>query len=346
MEEVEGVYNGTFDYSLLKGDTGPLVYGGGFVSIYYILYLITEFGKSIRLAQHLFGFLYVLNLFIVFLIYKESKNTPYYIIVLLCLSRRIHSVFVLRLFNDCFGMFFIYFAIYLFLRDRWTLGCLIYSFSVSIKMNGLLFAPGVGLLMLRRFGWKKTLTNIFWCILVQVIFGLPFLVTNFFSYLKGTFDIGRVFQYKWSVNWQFIPAHLFVTQTWGILMLTCTVLVWLFFIFRKWNHPKELKKILFSWKSNEKLSGTYIITVLFTSNFIGIIFARSLHYQFYSWYFHTIPYLLWVTTMHPVIKLILLFLIEFCWNMYPPSMNVSLLLFFCHMALLWNLYHAPREMLN
>ena len=38
MEEVEGVVNGTYDYTLLKGDTGPLVYPAGFVYIFYGLY--------------------------------------------------------------------------------------------------------------------------------------------------------------------------------------------------------------------------------------------------------------------------------------------------------------------
>lgn len=31
---------------------------------------------------------------------------------------------------------------------------------------------------------------------------------------------------------------------------------------------------------------------MFVSNYIGIVFARSIHYQFYCWYFHAIPYLL------------------------------------------------------
>lgn len=35
------------------------------------------------------------------------------------------------------------------------------------------------------------------------------------------------------------------------------------------------------------------LLILFTTTFIGVLCARSLHYQFYSWYYHMIPYLLW-----------------------------------------------------
>lgn len=47
MEEVEGVVNGTYDYTLLKGDTGPLVYPAGFVYIFYGLYLYVSFSISL-----------------------------------------------------------------------------------------------------------------------------------------------------------------------------------------------------------------------------------------------------------------------------------------------------------
>lgn len=52
MQEVEGVIvNGTTDYSLLKGDTGPLVYPAGFVWFYAALYKLTDSGVNIRLGK-------------------------------------------------------------------------------------------------------------------------------------------------------------------------------------------------------------------------------------------------------------------------------------------------------
>jgi alpha-1,3-mannosyltransferase len=48
--------------------------------------------------------------------------------------------------------------------------------------------------------------------------------------------------------------------------------------------------------------GLEIATVMFTSNLIGIVFARSLHYQFFSWYAQQIPFLAWRTKYPVIIK--------------------------------------------
>ena len=68
MQEVEGVVgvNGTTDYSQLKGDTGPLVYPGGFVWFYTGLYYLTSKGEDIRTAQYFFALVYLLMVGLVF----------------------------------------------------------------------------------------------------------------------------------------------------------------------------------------------------------------------------------------------------------------------------------------
>jgi len=43
-----------------------------------------------------------------------------------------------------------------------------------------------------------------------------------------------------------------------------------------------------------------IVTTYMTSNLVGILFARSLHYQFYSWYAYQVPLLAW-RTRYPII---------------------------------------------
>ncbi len=130
--------------------------------------------------------------------------------VLLCLSKRIHSIFILRLFNDAPCMFLFYISVYLFIQSKMKLGCLFFSLAVSIKMNVLLFAPGLLLLLLQcSSNWLGTVGYLSICAAVQLILGAPFLLTYPVSYIRKAFEFDRVFFFKWTVNWKvrksFVP---------------------------------------------------------------------------------------------------------------------------------------------
>ncbi|XP_022708676.1 lethal(2)neighbour of Tid protein-like isoform X2 [Varroa jacobsoni] len=254
MQEVEGVLNGTTDYALLKGDTGPLVYPAGFVYIFSALYFVTKQGHNVRLAQYIFAGMYLLLLHVVFRLYTKTRRVPPYVLVLMSASSyRIHSIFVLRLFNDGVAMLILYVALALFTRKYWVLGCFMYSVAVSVKMNILLFAPALLFILLSTNGYMKTLLNLGVCGIVQLVAALPFLVANYRSYLMRSFDLGRVFEYRWTVNWRCIPEWLFLDRTFHITLLSLHVVVLLCFL------PKFIRLLI--WGLLEMSWNTYPSTV-------------------------------------------------------------------------------------
>ncbi|XP_074009098.1 dol-P-Man:Man(5)GlcNAc(2)-PP-Dol alpha-1,3-mannosyltransferase [Numenius arquata] len=349
MEEVEGFANGTLDYTQLKGDTGPLVYPAGFVYIFLGLYYATGRGADIRLAQYLFAGLYLLNLLLVFRIYcRTNKVPPYVFFFMCCASYRIHSIFVLRLFNDPVAMAILFLAINLFLEEHWSWGCLLFSLAVSVKMNILLFAPGLLFLLLQRFGLLGCIPKLCICAVLQVVLGLPFLLVNPLGYLTRSFDLGRQFQFKWTVNWRFLPEEVFQSRAFHAGLLLAHLAGLGLFALHRWHRSKESILALLKDPAERKhpsppLTVNKIIFILFSSNFLGVCCSRSLHYQFYVWYFHTLPYLLWCTPTAKLAhmpKVLLLGVIELCWNTYPSTVCSSLSLHICHGLVLLQLWYG------
>ena len=128
MQEVSGFLSGERDYMKLRGDTGPVVYPAGFVYVYSALYYFTSEGVIIRKGQYIYAILYLWTLYVVFKIYQSSRKMPPYILIFLSLSKRLHSIYVLRLFNDCVAMAFLYSCIWAMVNRKWKLSCVLYRY--------------------------------------------------------------------------------------------------------------------------------------------------------------------------------------------------------------------------
>lgn len=349
-------------------------------------------------------------------IYTKSRKVPPYVLIFSAFtSYRIHSIYVLRLFNDPIAILFLYAALNFYLNGQWTMGSIFLSLGVSVKMNILLFAPAILLLYLVNLGYMDTIKQLSICAIIQLLLGAPFLLTHPVEYLKGSFDFGRIFQHKWTVNYRFLPIDIFEHKYFHIILLAVHLALLLVFLMPSYkymqsycrlrtlqsqlqpqidaknqeteqsNSKKTTKKrkpkdtdekqtdeeitinqkiFLNSFeqmlrKTSEQSSPLkdpeptvkakqkyeihfdraiqLAILPIFLSNFIGIMCSRSLHYQFYVWYFHTLPYLTWFTDYNVSAKLLLLGLIEFAWNTYPSTVLSSTLLHLSHLILLYGI---------
>jgi alpha-1,3-mannosyltransferase len=173
---------------------------------------------------------------------------------------------------------------------------------------------------------------------MQVVIGAPFLFSFPNSYLSKAFELSRVFFHQWTVNLKFLPEEIFISKPVALLLLGGHLGFLVVFAALKWSSvsggllpvlqsvgllPQPVpvhKAVTRAQKEKAHLRGSdtgtgsitsrlasaaytdspaFIVYVLYTSNFIGIVFSRTMHYQFYTWYFHTIPLVLAAATSIP-----------------------------------------------
>ncbi|VUZ40367.1 unnamed protein product [Hymenolepis diminuta] len=345
MQQVEIFLNGTRDYDQLIGQTGPCVYPAGHIYIYSLLYFLTNHGKNVFVAQCIFAFLYMITLGLVFNIYHKLKKVPLFpILIMSFASYRVHSIYLLRLFNDTWSLFFLYSSVNMCLCNCFSLASIFFSLAVGVKMNILLFAPGFLIVLLKHRGVYETIGHLAECASVQVLLGAIFLFRNSEAYFGRAFEFSRQFMYKWTVNWRFIPESLFLDRRFQLTLLFLHITLLSFFLLKYIRSRGGLKKFLqpLAPQAKQQINPEDVLYPMFVSNFIGLAFSRSLHYQFYVWYYHTIPFLLWsAAPLTNPIRFLIFGLIEMCWNVYPSTEASSLTLHICHAVILFTLAFSP-----
>lgn len=138
-----------------------------------------------------------------------EEQAPPYIFLLLIFSKRLHSIFLLRLFNDCFAVLALFITIYFYQRRIFTVGSVAYSFGLGIKMSLLLAVPAIGIILLQVLPFKRAMNAAFLMAQLQFTLAVPFLPANAKGYLGRSFQLDRVFLFKWTVNWRFIGKKFF-----------------------------------------------------------------------------------------------------------------------------------------
>ncbi|KAL4434015.1 hypothetical protein ABPG75_000456 [Micractinium tetrahymenae] len=363
MQEVGGYLEGERDYAKMRGDTGPLVYPAGFVYLFAWLQRVT--GGAIVPAQYIFAGLYVATQAVAMALHIRAAVLPPWALGLLCASRRLHSIYVLRLFNDCWATLAAYAATLALQSRRWVTAVVLYSLAVSVKMNVLLMAPGVLAVLVKHAQLKHIMAGSVLGVLLQLGLGLPFLASYPRSYLTRAFEFSRVFTYKWSVNWQFLPEPAFLSRQLALVLLFLHLRLLWSLAQRSWLRAEggmlpALRRLLARAGGTQPGgSGTRggkaaaaaaagatassggpdsfeesVLFLVFSPNIAGIVCARTIHYQFYSWYFHTLPFLLLRSRLPRALALAVLAGIEIVYNVYPPRPWASGLLLALHMAVL------------
>ena len=350
MEEVGGFLAGERDYKNLKGGTGPLVYPAGFVYLYSFLQKSTL--GSVRPAQWFFAGVYLATHAVVLALYVKSRVVPPLSLTLLSLSKRLHSIYLLRCFNDGAAMLLAWGATLLLVRALSSddgggkkeqgggkgkssngvggeggsrkksllvvASVAAFSLAVSVKMNVLLMAPPVAVLLLQAARVQEIASGVLFGTALQVLLGLPFLLRFPGSYLGRAFELGRVFTHKWSVNFAFLSEEAFVSKRLALGLAAAHLGVLFAFAGWRWTRggegeggkgagkgglvsaaaecwdasfPKKSKSKTSRSKASSSssssssarhrpaLAAAHVFRVEAVGNFIGVVLARSLHYQ-------------------------------------------------------------------
>ncbi|KAK3716232.1 dolichyl-P-Man:Man(5)GlcNAc(2)-PP-dolichol alpha-1,3-mannosyltransferase [Vermiconidia calcicola] len=337
MQQVSQYVGGERDYAKLYGDTGPLVYPAAHVYIYRLLYTLTDEGRDIKLGQYVFIVLYLATLLLVMQCYRQAKVPPY-IFPLLILSKRLHSIFVLRLFNDCFAVFFLFLAIYCYQRRFWTIGSLAYSLGLGVKMSLLLALPGIGIVLWQGIGRNTALRQAMMMGQLQILLAYPFLAANPWSYASRAFELSRQFLFKWTVNWRFVGEETFLSREFSLALLAAHASLLGLFITTRWLHcsvGEAIEQLVrppsqqVQANISRRVTPDFILRTVLSAVIIGCQCARTLHYQFYTYIAWSTPFLLWRSGLHPVLIYVIWLAQEWAWNVFPSTKTSSMVVAGC-----------------
>jgi alpha-1,3-mannosyltransferase len=338
VQQAQLFLKGERQYDKITGDAGPCVYPALHLYLSSALVYVSKAGANLLPAQAVYAALYIVHQLIVMAIYREA-GMPAAVLPALVVSKRLHSIYVLRLFNDCWAATLMSACTLALCKRRYGLASTLFSLALGIKMNILLYAPAMAAVYLRSIGLRQSFFEGVKVILIQALIGSPFLQFDARAYIRSAFDLSRAFLYTWTVNWRFLHETVFLDRRFANTLLTLHVAAIVLFLTYRWAPSRGVRHYLTLDQADVPTARSTVV-ILFTSNLLGITLARSLHYQFYSWYAQQLPLLVYVANIPYASKIPVLFAIEDAWNTFPSTKTSSAFLFVAHIYLLIGLWRA------
>ncbi|CAE6471095.1 unnamed protein product, partial [Rhizoctonia solani] len=251
---------GERDYSKITGPTGPLVQVVDDVVEWLPPRNLME-GK----IQELYAGLYLITMALTFLVYRRA-GIPQYVLLLLPLSKRLHSIYVLRLFNLTTR------------RGEWYP-----RLAISIKMNVLLYMPAICLTLLLTNGLVLSLFYLsltFSAVLIPSLTFLEYYPREYEQLRKLNSAVKKMF--TWHLT-SFVPEPTFLSAPFAKGLLVCHIALLGAFGFGAWCRKQGgalvvLERALQNPVKEAAVSSVtqdYIATVFFTANLIGILCRAS-----------------------------------------------------------------------
>lgn len=218
-----------------------------------------------------------------------------------------------------------------------VLSAVFYSLSVSVKMSSLLYLPAIGIVARFASGRNGALLVAIIIVQTQVALALPFCISgngDAVAYVTRAFEFSRQFLWKWTVNWRFVEEDVFLSFSFHRFLLAMHLCLLCWFGVTRWKRVTNRSLwgfISYFFKSagpleegavSKRCDADFVITTALSCNLIGVLCARSLHYQFYSWIAWGTPFLLWRSGFHFAFVYTLWLLQEVAWNVYPSKSSI------------------------
>lgn len=160
-------------------------------------------------------------------------------------------------------------------------------------------------------------------------------MADLLAYVTRAFDFGRQFLYKWTVNWRFVSEETFLSKSFSTGLLLANALLLGGFLSTRWVKPSSNNLWQFARtytrtidNAKEKaissnVTPQFVMTSMLGAMVIGMLCARSLHYQFFVYLGWATPYILWKSGLHPLLVYGLWAGQEWAWLTYPSTRDSS-----------------------